>query len=364
MKVVLTLVLSFLFQNAFGATVLSDVAFNKSSKKGIVTLKFNQKLLSTPELQVKKNTILIKIPRASINAPIVKKVNFSTANNLDTTITAVKNNSAVEIKVKSPFNIEKKQADVFLKLEDNAIELSFPRVLIKAPAVAAVKKNTQKIESNEPVKKEYLNEKYLDSLLDIKKEDVQPQEKIIEQKTEKKGFLENKAETKKESDFSLVGYAGKFVAFLGMVLLLFYGVVSLMKKGFIKKAKLGFLHNSDAVSVVSQTYIGPKKSLMLVKAHNQVFLVSNTDAGIHPISEIKDAAGLFKSEEKSLSGTNFDTNLNIADVDSELESRIQLKEDITQSNRSSAMANYSDVKEKVTFSQQIKQKAKKLKQLQ
>ena len=80
----------------------------------------------------------------------------------------------------------------------------------------------------------------------------------------------------KKDNFSLMEYGGKFVAFLGLVLLLFYGLVTLMKKGFIKKGKLGFLNNAEQVSVLNQTFIGPKKSLMLVKAHNQVFLVSNT----------------------------------------------------------------------------------------
>ena len=157
---------------------------------------------------------------------------------------------------------------------------------------------------------------------------------------------------------------GKFVASLGLILLLIYGVVLLMKKGFIKKGKLGFLSNADTISVISQNYIAPKKSLMLIRAHNQVFLVSNTETGIHPISEIKDAAGLLKGGEIAVSGHNFDTNLQEANDDEVNDEKITLKEDITQSNKKSSLSSYINVKEKVKFSEQIKSKVKNLKPLQ
>ena len=103
---------------------------------------------------------------------------------------------------------------------------------------------------------------------------------------------------------------------------------------------------------------------MLIKAHNQVFLVSNTEQGIHPISEIKDAAGLFKEGEKAISGHNFDTNLTEANLDELNEKKVKIKEDITKSNQQSSLSNYVDVKDKVRFSDQIKNKVKNLKPLQ
>ena len=136
-----------------------------------------------------------------------------------------------------------------------------------------------------------------------------------------------------------------------------------MKKGFLKRGKLGFLNNADQISVLNQTYIAPKKSLMLIKAHNQVFLVSNTDHGIHPISEIKDAAGLLKDGEKTISGHNFDTKLSDADEDKSIETKVKLKDDITKSNQESSLSSYLNVKDKVKFSDQLKKKVKNLKPL-
>ena len=103
---------------------------------------------------------------------------------------------------------------------------------------------------------------------------------------------------------------------------------------------------------------------MLIKAHNQVFLVSNTDTGIHPISEIADAAGLLKDGEKAISGHNFDTKLTIADSDKLNDEKIKLKEDITKSNKLSSLSSFAEVTEKVTFSDQLKKKVKGLKPLQ
>ena len=101
----------------------------------------------------------------------------------------------------------------------------------------------------------------------------------------------------------------------------------------------------------------------MIKAHNQVFLVSNTDAGIHPISEINDVAGLLKDGERKIAGTNFDDNLGQADQVESIESKIKLKEDITKSNKQSSLSDYIDVKDKVKFSDQIKKKVKNLKPL-
>jgi len=167
-----------------------------------------------------------------------------------------------------------------------------------------------------------------------------------------------------KSSFSLVEYGGKFVAFLGVVLLLFYGVITLIKKGVIKKGKLGFLNKTEQVTVLSQTHIAPKKSLMMIRAHNQVFLVSNTDAGIHPISEIKDVAGLLKDGELKIAGDNFDTNVLTAEGDSLIDNKVKLKEDITQSNKQSSLSDFIGVQDKVKFSDSLKKKVKSLKPLQ
>lgn len=372
----ISFILFTIFVGSANASIkVEKLNFKKNSKKGTLTIKYSGELNDYPELSVVGKSIYVSIPNSKVTNTINKAVSFSTSGK-DTSLKAyqVKNNKT-KIKALFPFNMQKKAEQVSLTIRENSIELTFPRTKVKALARKKVTKTKAKN------KKEYLNEEYLNSLLKIQKKSKHiakkpvkkaiEKNKVIKAKTIATDFFEDEVKTTlaapakaSKSSISLVEYGGKFVAFLGVVLLLFYGVVTLMKKGFIKKGKLGFLNNADTISVVSQTYLAPKKSLMLIKAHKQVFLVSNTEHGIQPISEIKDVAGLFKEGEMTLSGQNFDTNLGSADEDDFIEEKVKLKEDIMQSNSESSLSSYMDVKDKVKFSDQIKKKVKSLKPLQ
>ncbi|MFT6630537.1 MAG: flagellar biogenesis protein FliO/sulfur relay (sulfurtransferase) DsrC/TusE family protein [Bacteriovoracaceae bacterium] len=369
------LFLTLIISNAYGNVEINKMDFSKAKNKGVITVHFTGNLNDYPELTVTGKSIQVVIPNSKVKKSIEKSVSFS-SNLKDTQLRAyqsTKNSS--KIKALLPFMIQKKKDQVALTIKDNKIELTFPRVMVKlnkSPKFGSIlkKKKTK-------VKKEFLNEAYLNNLLkvDPKKADKKiaknPTSIFHPKKSEKvdsdtvKTTLASPSliNKKGKSSISLIEYGGKFVAFLGLVLLLFYGVITLMKKGFIKKGKLGFLNNADQISVINQTYIGPKKSLMLIKAHNQVFLVSNTDQGIHAISEIKDAAGLLKDGEIALSGHNFDSNLGEANDDELNDKKITLKDDITQSNQQSSLSSYTNVKEKVSFSDQLKKKVKNLKPL-
>ena len=371
--------LSLLVQSAIAGVTLTKLDFNKTDSQGKITVKFDGVMRGIPELKVMGEAVQVVIPDSKVKQNMEKSVSFSSGLK-DTQIRAYQT-TATQTKIKAllPFNIEKKSDLVTLKLENNHIELTFPRVK------KAVKKVAQRgsilPKKKTKVKKEFLNKDYLDSLLDIeKKDEVAAQPKIIkptvakkdsEQKSEAKLSTTDAVQTTQaanqnigSSNFSLVKYGGKFVAFLGLVLMLFYGVISLMKKGFIKKGKLGFLGSTDKIMVLNQHYLAPKRSLMMIKAHNQVFLVSNTEAGIHPISEIRDVAGLIKDEEKTLVGTNFDAKLDFAEADPINDAKIKIKEDISESNKESSLSSYNEIKEKIKFSDQIKEKVKGLKSLQ
>ncbi len=371
---IITLFFTLLISNAFSAVEIKKMDFKKSKSKGVITIHYTGNLKDYPELSVAGKSIQVMIPNSKVKKSIEKSVSFS-SHLKDTQLRAYQSTKSVaKIKALLPFMIQKKQDQVALTIKDSKIELTFPRVSVKlkkAPKFSSIVKKKKK------VKKEFLNEAYLNKLLKVDSKTVQKKvnKKDVMKKNvgakkvqvdEVKTTLASPALTKKSgnSSISLIEYGGKFVAFLGVVLLLFYGVITLMKKGFIKKGKLGFLNNAEQISVINQTYIAPKKSLMLIKAHNQVFLVSNTDQGIHPISEIKDAAGLLKDGEKAISGHNFDTNLGDASNDEQIETKITLKEDITKSNQLSSISSYSNVKEKVSFSDQLKKKVKNLKPLQ
>lgn len=360
--------------NSFAKVQLTKIDFSKGKDTGKIIVHYQGTLKDYPEMEIVGKAINVLIPNADVKKNLEKSVSFS-SNLLDTQIRTYQSTKKVsKIKALLPFNIQSLKDKVSLTIKESTIELVIPRKMVKMANKPKLKTILPKKVSKKPVKKEFLNEDYLNKLLDVKKpkkEIVVTPKKVKESKRETRDSVSlNQAApfTSKRktsgSQFSLVEYGGKFVAFLGFVLLLFYGLINLMKKGFIKKGKLGFLNNADQISVVSQTYIGPKKSLMLIRAHNQVFLVSNTDNGIHPISEIKDAAGLFKEGERALSGQNFDTNLDLANIDEKNDEKIVLKKDIMKSNQQSSLSSYMNVKEKVSFSDQLKKKVKNLKPLQ
>ena len=141
--------------------------------------------------------------------------------------------------------------------------------------------------------------------------------------SEKKSSVVEKKDNKK---FSLARYIGKFVAFLGIILVFLYFLVWLFKKGVFSRTKLGFLNSTKNIQVLSNTYISPKRSLMMVKVQNQIFLLANSESGIQFLSEIDNVSQVLKDGELALSGSNFDTNLTKANSLEGIEEKIKLKE--------------------------------------
>jgi flagellar biogenesis protein FliO len=373
--------------SSFAKITVKDLDLKTENGRGILTISYSGNLVDYPELNVNLNSVDVLIPNSRIQKSINRKVNFVT-NNRHTRIKATQRRSNVtKVKTILPFTIDKVKDKVSLVIKDNKILLTFPKLKAESAYITTKPKVSNKVAETSPtsirkaspVAKDLLNEDYLNSLIDQEKSfaaNANSIKNIDKVKTTQSSQAANKAapvdvKTAKKaplssgkSSFSFMTYAGKFVAFLGVVLLLFYGVITLMKKGVIKKGKLGFLNKTDQVTVLSQTFIAPKKSLMLIRAHNQVFLVSNTDAGIHAISEINDVSGLIKDGEKIIAGNNFDDSLGDADGDQKLVSKIKIKEDITQSNKQSSLSDFIGTKDRVKFSDQIKKKVKGLKPLQ
>lgn len=232
-----------------------------------------------------------------------------------------------------------------------------------------------KVESATP--KEALNEDYLNKLVneekakvarrdtdtpppvEIKKDEVKVGQAAIAKTEVTNGFA------KEGNNFSFAGYAAKFAVFLALVLGLFYGVVQLLKKGVFSKGKLGFLNNTQMIQVLSTTYVAPKRSLMVIKAHKQIFLVSNSETGLQFLAEMTDTSGLIKEGEKFVTGTNFDLNLGAAEISTN-ETAFKIKEDIHESTpveEKKSLANLT-AKDIVKFSDELKKKAKKLKPIE
>lgn len=352
---------------------IGKMSFTKSGNQGTLKVYFSGQMKEYPDLSINKTSINIQIPNSIAARSTDKTVSFATSGR-DTRVRINQfNKNTTQIKTVFPFEVHNKREKVALTIKENFIELTFPKLKAQRKVITQKRVKAKAVKVKQKIVKEALNEDFLKSLeREIKTKRKEGKKLVRAKKTPLKkdkvkvalSATDKPAKKQAKSSFSFMEYGGKFVAFLGLVLLLFYGVVSLMKKGFIKKGRLGFLNNTGQVQVLSQTYITPKKSLMLIKAHEQVFLVSNTDSGIQLVSEINDTTGLLKEGEKLVAGNNFDDSLSSANSDSQIEEKVQLKQDIVKSNKVSALSSYKEVKEKVKFSDQLKKKVKNLKPLQ
>jgi len=199
------------------------------------------------------------------------------------------------------------------------------------------------------------DEKYLDSLLiDVKKSE---EKKISKNKVDKVNISQSSLK-KKGGNFDVMKYLGKFAAFLALMLLCLYGFVQFFKKGAFSKSKLNFLKNMNTIEVLNTNHIASKRNLMLVKVQGQVFLIGNSEKGMHFLSEIDDVSGLVKEQEKEISGNNFDTNLETA---GDNKKEFKLKEVKQEISSTKSKSNKNKDKK---LSDHIKNKIKDMKALQ
>jgi flagellar biogenesis protein FliO len=349
-----------------------DLTTNESN--GFVNITLEGRSGELPDVKVYGKTIEITLSDAEAFNAITKNVRGAqlSAN--------VLNGKAI-VKAILPYDINSNGVDLGWKNKN--IEVIFPRgkvarVETDRPATPAKpaevkkaeKENTVLAKVENAVVKEKLNEEYLNNLMKeetAKVEDKKDEINVKQAALAKPAVAQTAAPVPavKADNFSFAGYAVKFTVFLAMVLGLFYGVVQLLKKGVFNRGKLGFLNNSQMIQVLSTTYVAPKRSLMVVKAHKQIFLVSNSENGIQFLSEMTDTTGLIKEGEKQVTGTNFDLNLGSAEITT-TDSAFKIKEDINVSTpvpEEKGIAALS-AKDIVKFSDELKKKAKKLKPIE
>jgi flagellar biogenesis protein FliO len=382
--------------NAFASDVtVKGLEIHSSATKGIgqLSVKIAGQLNENPELNVVGKNIELKIPSAHVNSKITKKVG-------DISLGASQfDRSTVKIVATLPNSLAGKEGLVTVTLKDGSVDLNFPSNIstnetkvsrspsIKEAAPIIANKEAEKLDESylQKLETEHENENAKKVVETTKETKVTDQDRVkLSQssvlKSNNTGATSSTNEPKPA--FSVAGYIGKFVAFLSLMLLGFYGVLTLFKKGVIKKGRLGFLNSTKLVEVLSTTHIAPKRNLMMVKAHKQVFLIATSETGIQLISEIQDVAGLIKTGEAEIAGNNFDTNLYQA---TKVEKEFKIKEvnnDYADYDSLDDMLNDSStiipekstnaakaiekrpVKDQVKLSEQIKSKIKNLKQLQ
>ena len=390
--------------NSFAGVKVTSVDLTTNGSNGFVNISLDGRTNDLPDVKVFGRMIEVTLTGSEGFNAIFKNVRGAqlSANSL---------NGKAVIKAILPYEIPSQAVEVGFK--NSQIEVIFPRgnaalketktayegsaispqeikpVKIQTPPVAP--KATQnmaapvidKVTENK-VSKEILNEDYLNKLM--KEEGTKKVEEKVDQAqatdvVNVKQSAMAKVDTKinnarsgavpkaseSNNQFSFAGYAFKFTIFLAFVLGLFYGIVQLLKKGVFKRGKLGFLNNSQMIEVLSTTYVAPKRSLLVVKAHKQIFLVANSESGLTFLSEMTDTNGLIKEGEKFVTGTNFDMNLGTAEQNPDIENFLKVKENIMEStpiNEDKGLAKIAVAKDIVKFSDELKKKAKKLKPIE
>ena len=365
---------------------------------GYISVAVNGRSNELPDIKVYKNVIEMTLSQADAFGAITKNISGAvlSANTL---------NGKALIKATLPYEVA---ADsVNLNWKNNSIEVSFPRnrnnkaaaaaaimpaattvAFALTPTTAPVKEIKQPVmevkKAASSVSKDHLNEDYLNKLMneekvpkvvavpapkmELKKDEIKVQQSAVAKPLATTAGTSKGIPSKATDNFSFAGYALKFTVFLALVLGLFYGVVQLLKKGVFSRGKLGFLNNGQMIQVLSTTYVSPKRSLMIVKAHKQIFLVANSESGLEFLSEMKDTSGLIKEGEKAVTGTNFDLNFATADLNTNVEeSTIKLKENILEStpvNEEKGLSKLAVAKDIVKFSDELKKKARKLKPIE
>lgn len=359
MKLIISLFFVLFIGSVEAKIKINKLGFDKNASFGTIVIETKGKLLETPELLIKGNIVQVTVPSSFVWPKIDKKVGL--INSFDTNLMAYQfDKDVVRVRAVLPYSVKGSEGKVSLLLEDNKIILNFPIVKRK---LKIVKTKVKKSNINNTA----YDERYLESLLADSKESA-PEKNILKKNTVVKDEVKVSASAPErnilgtKSDFSLWTYILKFLAFLAVVLVFFYGVIFLMRKGVMKKGKLGFFNSSNIVEVLSTTHVGPKKSLLLVKAHKQVFLVSSTDKGMEFLSEITDVTGLIKNEEKEALGTNFDLTLAAGELE---EKNFKMKEDVPKKEFDDSYRQGVTPKKAVSkYSDQIKNKLKNLKPLQ
>jgi flagellar biogenesis protein FliO len=312
-----------------------------------------------PTLSTKDSIVQLEIPDSTVWPKIEKKIAINSASP-DTTLLAYQyDKDLVRVRALLPYNLSGFEDKVEFKVEKDLISIKFPKVAKNKGEAATPVWKTDSSESSDQIEK--YDESYLNKLLEEKKgtapESQTKQEIKTDQVTIKQSALDD------NKGFSYAKYVGKFLAFLGVILVFFYFVVNLFRKGVLKKGALGFLHNPKMVSVLSTTHIGAKRSLLVVKAHNQTFLLSSSEKGVTLISELAQTSEIVRESERMITGNNFETSLSRGEEedkefklkDFDVQDHVDIKKEVMMK---------SNVKKEERLSDQIKNKVKSLKPLQ
>ena len=312
---------------------IKDLEFIKDQRLDKIKISFEGDNYPTPIMSFRKNMLQLEFTNTLVWPKIEKKFTLGSKSFVSSMMAYQFDPNLVRFRAFFPYDVEEKGTNFTLIRKQDGLYLKFP------------------VKGGSENKAEDLDEKYLAKLL-VEKGDVKVAPLPVQEKIK---IAQPKIETKK-SDFSLAPFIGKFTGFLVLVLFVFFALVGLFKKVMQVRGKNGFLNNMNAVEVLSTTYIGPKKNILLVKVYKQILLLGVSDNGVNFLTEINEPNDFLKSGEQHLTGSNFDINLNKAGSENK---GFAFKKD----DEASLEKSFEE-KKKEKITDQIKKKIQQLKPLQ
>ena len=319
MKSLLVILLVLSSFNSFAKNQVESINLNKSGNEFNVVLKNNEKVELTQE--IKENIFQIEVENAIVWPKIEKMITHPEMGRINAM--AYQFNSKT-VRVRFVFDRPKSLQKITpnVRLHDKKILFSYT-------------KNTV------PSVNKY-DESYLSGLLEDQKKKEQKRDEI---KLNLSSVKKEKSEpTVSKINFSVWGYVAKFFSFLAVMLLFLYGGLQFVKKGAFKRGKIGFLNNSELIKVLATHHLGNKKSLMIVQASEQVFLLSGGDQGLSLISELNHPTDVRKKGEEILFGSNFDSSV---ETEEKNEKEFKVKENISESLPLDESTSFNQITNKI-----------------
>ena len=343
----ITLIPSVLF--AVESSKLQDISYSVDGDKKILEIKLQKAFQAKPDLLIKDSIVQVTLPKTTV-WPKIEKAFKLEGSNKKMILTAYQyNKDTVRFRAIVPENFKFNLNQIKIREEGHRI-----KVIISNNGIVSVDR-----------KKKAYDDKLLEQLLTDQgrsnnKRGLSKEEPVAKDQVSVSLSGNRPVKTPDKSniwnEFSVMGFVAKFIAFMAVIIIFFYGISHFFRKGTIKKGQFGFLKNMNAVSVISNTYLAPKKSLAMVRVNKQVFLLGVSDNGINMLSEIDEVAEVLKEGEKQVAGNNFDTELK--DINGREENKkFTLKSDANQIDTKNKLNNKS-------VSEKIKNKVKNLKALQ
>ena len=259
--------------SVFSKIEVTDITKAKSlAGKQQIIIHHKGELIEVPRISTRKKMVQLELSDTIVWPKIEKKTSFY--DKYDTKLMAYQfNKDLTRVRAVLPYSVIGLESKIQLHMKPGRIILEIPgkqSIVGRNPAIQ------KKIEPKVAQNTKY-DESFLDQLLnekELKKDQNEVKELskklAVANKLQKKvtdspktidkvnlTLSSNKKSSK--SSFSVMSYLGKFIAFLAIVLCVFYGVAYLIKKGALGKNKLGFLNSTKVVEVLNTTYISKKK---------------------------------------------------------------------------------------------------------